>query len=107
MSDAKEAKRMMRVMKEIAGKYEMLEKNPAGKRIIDATKVFGKRNPYVRGAKMLKEGMTNPMTREAAKKAYKQVIRQAKRIDEAQKAALGAGGLGWAIGKQSEKKKKK
>lgn len=103
MSDAKEAKRMAKVMKEIAGKYEMLEKNPAAKRVIDATKAIGKRNPYIRGAKMVKTGMQNPMT----KKVYTEAVKRAKQIDEGIKAALAGGGLGYVIGREDKKKKKK
>tara|TARA_Y100001951_G_C11285083_1_gene268121 strand:- start:1107 stop:1409 length:303 start_codon:yes stop_codon:yes gene_type:complete len=40
------------------------------------------------------------------KKAFK-AIKKAKRMNEAQKAALGAGGLGYAVGKESNKNKKK
>tara|TARA_B100000029_G_scaffold192550_1_gene190616 strand:+ start:967 stop:1392 length:426 start_codon:yes stop_codon:yes gene_type:complete len=42
-----------------------------------------------------------------ASKKVIQAIKKAKRMNEAQKAALGAGGLGYAVAKEQEKNKKK
>jgi len=104
MSDAKETKRMMRLFKEVANKYEMLEKSPAGKKVIDASKMLGKTNPYIRGASVARNTMQ--VATPALRKAYQKIVE--KRLkEEGGKAGLVGLGLGTAIEKFKNRKKKK